>query len=172
VPQETIANLRALNHATCEYGKIRRWVITATLLKLAYHLVRPVLRSCFPAIKQDVAQALTVEGSQRLCERISEAAQIRGEVFRTGVVDFITKRCGHCGTILRASKRVAQSQDGPTTRRHFPVELAVLVHLRGQVNDVSTWDCRGRRKQRCGRRLILEQVTEGGLILPAMHATA
>ena len=126
VPEETIAHFGALHHATRQYGEIGRGIVAAALLKLGDHLVGPVLHARFPTIEQNVAQTLAIERAERLRDRIGVAAQIVCQVLRTELVNFVTQTGGHRRAVLGARQRVAQTQDRPTSRRNFPVELAVL----------------------------------------------
>ena len=83
IPQETIADFGAVDHAAGERRQVRRRIVTAARLKLGDHVVRPVLHARFPAIHRHVAQAFADQRAQRFRNRIDVPVEIRFDIFAT-----------------------------------------------------------------------------------------
>ena len=118
--------------------QVRRGVVAAPLAEFGDHVLGPVLHAGFAAIHHHITQALADQRPQSLRDRVDVAVEIGFHVLAAQLVHLVPQTGRRGRPVLRARKRIAHAQNGPLAGWDFPVEAAVLGHLRGQIHNAGT----------------------------------
>ena len=122
VPQEAVAHVRALHHATGQHRQVRRRVVAAPRAELLDHVVGPVLVPGLPAVHQEVAEALAEVRTHGAGDHVDVVLDVGVHVLAAELVDLVAGRLRRGGMVLLAGERVAHAQDDPLAGGHVPVE--------------------------------------------------
>ncbi|OQB90847.1 MAG: hypothetical protein BWX84_01674 [Verrucomicrobia bacterium ADurb.Bin118] len=137
IPKETFGDVPARNNASRVCRQESQRIITAPLLKLLTERRRPVLRTHFPTVNvqrnpTDIAAFIRSEFAQ---QRADKMIKMRVQCGLIEFVGFQSQTGRRSGPGVGAGGGASETQNGPTPRRHGPIQLSVRIQLRREIQN-------------------------------------
>ena len=153
VPEKPFGDFGVVHDAAGDCRQEFKGIVAAPFLELGAKIFRPVLAPDFVAVNQRTVERLPGERADVVENFLHEARPMRVERGLAELVAFQALAFPGRGMIVRASRRVAETQNDPIARRDVPPEPAVRRELRRQIHDAVARNCPGCGGSPGGRRL-------------------